>query len=390
MSIKHSFLFLLLLPALVNAQQKKYNSSLAKACIQYKSLYDSLPANEFPRNINSKGELVTNKSNWWTSGFFPGTLWYLYQYSKDSALKRMAISKTNQLLSESLNTRDHDIGFKIWCSLGNQFRLTKDSNTLPVILTAAKSLSRRYNEKVKAIRSWGNINDTGEYIVIIDNMMNLELLFETTKLTGDSSFYKIAVAHANTTLANHFRPDGSSYHVVAYDMNTGTARSKRTAQGAADSSAWSRGQAWALYGFTMCYRETGDEKYLAQAKKIARFILYHPNLPTDKIPYWDLNAPNIPNALRDASSAAIIASALLELSQYADKENKKRYTRVAEQILFKLSSPEYRTKVGEKHNFLLQHSVGHLPAKSEVDTPLSYADYYYIEALMKLKNQNNY
>ena len=215
--------------------------------------------------------------------------------------------------------------------------------------------------------------------------MNLELLFEAAKLSGDSQFYKIAVSHADKTLENHFRADGSSYHVVEYDANTGKVKEKRTAQGYANSSAWARGQAWGLYGYTMCYRETHDKKYLDQANKIAAFILNNQNLPNDKIPYWDFNAPNIPNALRDASAAAIMASAFCELAEYTDKKDSKLYRATAKQIVEKLSSPAYRNVAGEQQYFLLKHSVGHLPAKSEVNVPLSYADYYFLEAMMRLR-----
>jgi rhamnogalacturonyl hydrolase YesR len=216
-------------------------------------------------------------------------------------------------------------------------------------------------------------------------MMNLELLFWATRVTGDSSFYKIATTHANTTIKNHFRPDYSSYHVINYDPVTGAIKQKRTAQGYADESAWARGQAWGLYGFTATYRETKDPKYLDQANHIAQFILNHPNLPADKIPYWDFNAPDIPNALRDASAAAIICSALLELSGYVDEQQKKKYLSVAETILKNLSTDPYKASIGTNGGFILQHCVGHMPNKTEVDVPLTYADYYFVEAMKRYK-----
>ena len=372
-----------------NAQEKKLrrtiSSSLHTAVQQYTALDKALDPTLFPRSIDTSGELVTNSRGWWTSGFFPGSLWYLYEYTQDTAIRSLAIKRTMNLLKESFNSGDHDIGFKIWCSFGNELRLTHDSSIVPVIINSAKSLSKRFDPKVGVIRSWGNIGDTKEYLVIIDNMMNLELLFEATKLSGDSSFYKIAVAHADKTLANHYRADGSSFHVVSYDPANGDIKGKRTAQGFSDSSAWARGQAWGLYGYTMCYRETHDAKYLAQANKIAHFMLDHPNVPADKIFYWDFNAPNIPNALRDASAAAITASALLELAAFANKKDASFYKQTAATIIKNLSSDRYRNKVNEQQNFLLKHSVGHLPAKSEVDVPLSYADYYYLEAMMRYK-----
>jgi len=362
------------------------STDLKLAARQYKLMDQSLAPDQFPRSLDTSGNLVTNTRGWWTSGFFPGSLWYLYEFTKHTAVKNAAIRRTKAVEKESLNTGDHDIGFKIWCSVGNQLRITKDTAaTLPIIIDAAKSLSKRFNPTVGLIRSWGKLDDTKEFLVIIDNMMNLELLFETTKLTGDSSFYKIAISHADKTLANHYRPDGSSYHVVNYDSKTGNVIGKRTAQGFADSSAWARGQAWGLYGYTMCYRETKEKRYLDQANKIAGFLLKHPNLPADKIPYWDFNAPNIPDALRDASASAIMSSALLELSQYVELKESAFYQNNAMQIIRNLSVAPYRTELNESRNFLLKHSVGHLPAKSEVDVPLSYADYYYLEALMRMK-----
>jgi rhamnogalacturonyl hydrolase YesR len=219
--------------------------------------------------------------------------------------------------------------------------------------------------------------------VIIDNMMNLELLFWATRETGDSSFYKIAVTHANTTIKNHYRADYSSYHVINYNPETGAVQQKKTAQGFADESAWARGQVWGLYGFTVMYRETKDKKYLEQAKHIAEFILNNPNLPADKIPYWDFHAPNIPNALRDASAGAIMASALLELCRYTGKSDGVKYFNTAQAIIKTLSSSEYKAAPGTNGGFILKHSVGHFPQKSEVDVAISYADYYFVEAMKR-------
>jgi len=216
-------------------------------------------------------------------------------------------------------------------------------------------------------------------------MMNLEFLCELTKLSGDSSFYKIAVTHANTTIKNHYRSDFSSYHVIDYDTITGKKIKGYTAQGAFDESAWARGQSWGLYGFTMMYRETWKKEYLDEAIHIANFLLHHKNMPADKIPYWDYDAPEIPNNYRDASAAAILCSALLELAKYSNKAQQKEYIETAVTILKNLSS-SYRAVEGTNGGFILKHGVGHLPAKSEVDVPLTYTDYYFIEALMRYKN----
>jgi len=271
----------------------------------------------------------------------------------------------------------------MYCSFGNAERIAPKPEYKDVLLESAKSLCTRFNPKVGCIKSWDS--KPSDFLVIIDNMMNLELLFWATHVTGDSSFYKIAVTHANTTMKNHFRPDYSSYHVVNYNPQTGEVQKKKTAQGAADESAWSRGQAWGLYGYTMCYRETKDKRYLEQANHIAQFILHHPNLPADKIPYWDFNAPDIPNALRDASAASVIASALIELSGYVDEKKKDAYLSVAETILKSLSSAPYKADVGSNGGFVLQHCVGNMPQKTEIDVPLTYADYYFVEAMKRYK-----
>lgn len=362
------------------------DSSLDQAVEQYAALDRALPDTLSPRTLHPDGTLWSSTSRWWTSGFFAGSLWYLYQYTNDPKLKERALARTWALEREKLNASDHDIGFKIFTSFGNAWRLTGDSALVPVLLTAARTLASRFDPRVGAIRSWGARSDTtGPYTVIIDNMMNLQLLFWAARQSGDSTLFDIAVSHADKTLANHFQPDGSSYHVVEYDPHTGGVLNKRTQQGYADSSAWARGQAWGLYGFTVAYRETGYARYLRQAERIAHFILTNPHLPADGVPYWDFDAPDIPDAHRDASAASITASALLELGDFVEDSLRTAYRGEAETILRTLSRPPYRTEADEKAGFLLGHGVGNLPGKSEVDVPLSYADYYYLEGLMRLR-----
>lgn len=356
---------------------------------QYKRMAESLPdSNQIPRSTNPEdGSIVTSGTDWWCSGFFPGSLWYLFEYSKDQFFLVEAINRTAPLEKEKLNKGTHDLGFMLYNSFGNGYRLTGNPHYKDILVTGAKSLSSRYNDTVGCIRSW----DHGKWSfpVIVDNLMNLEYLFWATRVTGDSVFFKIAVSHIEKTMQNHYRNDWSSYHVVDYDPSNGKVIQKQTAQGAFDESAWSRGQAWGLYGFTVAYRETGNERYLEVAGNIADFLLNHPNLPEDMIPYWDFNAPEIPYAKRDASSAAIISSALLELQKYVDEEHCEMYLKAAEKIIRTLSSPLYRAKPGENNNFILMHSIGSLPAKSEIDVPLSYADYYYIEALLRFRALNS-
>jgi rhamnogalacturonyl hydrolase YesR len=333
-----------------------------------------------PRSLSPKGELVVVPSNDWTSGFFPGYLWLLYQATGQAKWQAAAQQYTARIEPEKNNATSHDVGFKVYDCFGPGYRLTQDAHYREVIIEAARTLTKRFNPRIGAIRSWDHHRDHWAYPVIIDNMLNLELLFAATRLSGDSSFYKIAVAHANTTLRNHFRPDYSSFHVVDYDSATGHVIKKTTHQGYADASAWARGQAWALYGYTLCYRETHNPAYLAQAEHVADFILHHPNLPKDLVPYWDFNDPGIPNAPRDASAGAIIASGLLELSTYSQQG--ATYRRQASQLLDNLAKT-YTARPGTNRGFLLLHSTGHKPAGGEIDVPIIYADYYFLEALLR-------
>ena len=360
------------------------DGSLRQAVNQYKVLMGRVPADRLPKTYYVMGDkLETSNSGWWTSGFYPGTLFYLYEFSHDTALVREAKDRLKLLEKEQYNKGTHDLGFMMYCSYGNALKTLGNPEYKQVLLNSAASLSTRFNPKVGCIRSWDS--KPWKYPVIIDNMMNLELLFWATEASGDSSYYKIAVTHANTTMKNHYRPDYSSYHVVDYDTATGDVIAKKTAQGYADSSAWARGQAWGLYGYTVMYRSTHDPKYLAQAENIAHFILTNPRLPEDKIPYWDYSAPDIPRALRDASAASIMASALIELSGYVPVDRGQGYLDVAEKIIVGLSGSTYHAVVGSNGGFILKHSVGHLPAKSEVDVPLTYADYYFVEAMLRYK-----
>ena len=322
----------------------------------------------------------------WRSGFFPGSVWYLYELTGDTALIPLA-RKYTEAISEAQNlTWHHDIGFIINCSFGNALRLAPKPADQEVLLQAAKSLCTRFRKQPQVIQSW-DVSDNSwqaqrgwECPVIIDNMMNLELLFKATRLSGDSTYYHIAVTHADRTLKEHFRPDGSCYHVVDYSLTDGSVRHRQTAQGYADESVWSRGHAWAIYGYTLCYRETKDPKYLNRALETFDFLRHHPRMPEDGVPYWDMDAPNIPNEPRDVSSAAIIASALYELYIYTHDESLCSY---ADHILQSLATPAYTAPLGENGRFILMHSVGSIPHNSEINVPLNYADYYYLEALVR-------
>lgn len=342
-----------------------------------------------PCTTNDRGEIVYIGPTDWRSGFFPGSIWYLYELSGNEKWLPLARKYTRAIEEAKNYTGNHDVGFMIGCSFGNGLRLTKDESYKPVIIQAARSLSTRFRPDAGVIQSWNvSKNDSRgwECPVIIDNMMNLEILFEATQLSGDSSFWKIAISHADNTLREQFRSDGSCYHVIDYDPSTGAVRNRHTAQGYAHESVWSRGQAWAIYGYTLTYRYTGDKKYLDQALKTFRFMANHKNLDKDLIPYWDMDAPKIPNEKRDVSSASIIASALYEISTYVKGKESRECIQFANKVLQTLASPAYRATLGTNGHFLLMHSVGSLPHKAEVDKPLNYADYYFLEALQRKRN----
>lgn len=368
---------------------EKMDSILQMAVNQYNYLSEQVQPGSYPRTFKND-TLVTSDSGWWCSGFYPGTLLYLDEAIDAPKLKVEAISFLDDLKREQTNTSTHDLGFMMYCSFGNANRLKANPKYEDILMNSAKSLATRYNETVQAIRSWNsepwNNAEEGDLVVIIDNMMNLELLFWATEHSKDSTYYAIAVKHADKTLKNHFRADNSSFHEVIYDEKTGNVKAQITRQGAADSSAWARGQAWGLYGYTVMYRATGNQKYLDQAKNIAEFILNHPNLPEDKIPYWDFNASNIPNALRDSSAAAIIASALFELGGYMEGNKADFYYENAKEIVSNLLTPKYFAAPKENGGFLLKHGVGDKPGNSEVDVPLTYGDYYLVEAMIRYKN----
>ena len=334
-----------------------------------------------PRNSEPDGTLNLVPSKDWTSGFFPGELWFLYEYTQNNFWKKKAQQHTDILEKEKMNGSTHDMGFKVYCSFGNGYRLMQDEHYKEVLLQSARTLATRFKPAAGIIRSWDHSTAKWACPVIIDNMMNLELLFWATKESKDSTFYRIAVDHARTTMKHHFRPDFSSYHVIDYDTITGQVLKKNTHQGFADESAWSRGQAWALYGYTMCYRETRLPEFLEQAQNIEKYLFTHPNMPEDLIPYWDFDAPGIPDEPRDVSAATVIASALYELSLY-DPEKGERYRSNADKIIENLTK-HYRAMLKKDNGFLLLHSTGTKPTNTEVDVPIVYADYYFIEALMR-------
>ena len=375
---------------------------------QYEKLLEvATDLTKYPRTIDGNGRTSYSNIQDWTGGFWPGCLWRVYDYTKDEQWKAAAIKWTESLENNQYNTAHHDIGFMMYCSYGNAYRVTGNPAYRDILVQSARSLVTRFNPKVGAIKSWEVFNSWGgkntyTFPVIIDNMMNLELLFFASKATGDNLYRNIAIKHAETTLKNHYRTDYSSYHVVCYDAETGKVLAKETAQGFSDNSAWARGQAWGLYGYTMVYRETRDKKYLEAALKMADFYMNHSNLPADHIPFWDFNAgqpgyqpkwnydpARFEITPRDVSSAAITSSALVELSTYTSGKTKKKLFEMAGSILNSLSSDTYRASPGTNGYFLLKHSVGSIPHNGEIDVPLVYADYYFLEALLRYQRVTN-
>jgi len=393
-----------------NEQQQPDTSFVAHSFAVAKEQYTYMLKNQtdltsFPRTLNKDGKVVGTDEWDWTGGFFPGGLWYIYEYTHDDMFKQAATKWTEALEKAKDLTQHHDIGFVMYCSYGNALRLETDSAKIKayqaLMVHSAESALKRYNPKVGVIKSWNEKTSwdgktVWKYPVIIDNMMNLELLFYASKISGNPKFQEAAISHANKTMKNHFRPDYSTYHVVDYDSISGEAIHQQTNQGYSDNSTWARGQGWAIYGYTFMYRETQDAKYLETAQKAADFFINNPNLPEDKVPYWDFNAgqegyksdvdfssKGLDYVPRDASAGALVASALLELSTYTSGDVSKRYFDFAEALLKSLSSKEYLADPGTNGGFILKHSVGSLPHNSEVDVPLIYADYYFLEALLR-------
>lgn len=385
MMFRLACLFLAGLPAVFAAEKSLRalaDEQFAFAARQYAGLLARMEGNrtDEPRTWID-GRLVTVPPRDWVSGFFPGSLWLIYEHTRDPQFRAAAEEFTNRLESLKDFTGTHDLGFMLGCSYGEGYRLQPTAADREVLIQGARSLATRFDPTSGTIRSWDS--DHWKHPVIVDNMMNLELLLFAAQESGDDSLRRIAISHADRTLANHFRPDGSSYHLLDYDPATGAVIRRQTVQGFADDSAWARGQAWGLYGFTRMHVLTGDRAYLEQACRIADFIAGHPHLPADGIPYWDFNVPHLPDALRDASAGAVMASALLELAPLAGGGRGARYQALAERQLRTLCTAAFRAGPDENGGFLLMHSVGHLPQRSEVDVPLAYADYYFLQALAR-------
>lgn len=372
------------------SKQLDYCAAKVEASLEAMRVDGRIDYTMSPKDIQGEKKTWTLQKNTpdaWTWGFWPGLLWMDYSYTRDEEIKKeaQAFMQSLEYLSRQ-PAYDHDLGFLVFLSYEKAYDETKDPTYKKVIIDTAKRLAELFNPKVGTILSWpreavGN-GRYQPYNTIIDNMINLEMLFWAADNGGGQYLRDIAVSHANTTMKNHFRDDYTSYHVAVYDTLTGRFLRGVTNQGHADNSVWARGQAWAIYGYTMCYRKTHDKRYLDFAQKVAD--AYIQRLPADHVPYWDFCAPSIPNAPRDASAAAVVASGLLELSTYLPDKQGQAYRDAAEQMLKSLSGKSYQSR--KKNNAFLLHSTGNLPANSQIDCSIVYADYYYMEALLRLRH----
>ena len=378
------FIFLFSLGALNCKAQLKPNSNLVNTEIsaRFSKLLDfPIDSIAIPRSMDlSSGVVKKVKSKDWTSGFFSGNLWQIYALTGDVRYKDKAILWNAFIEKEKFNNTTHDMGFKVFCSFGKGLKVQDNLNYKKIILRSAQTLVTRFNTKIGAIRSWDHNKEFFDFPVIIDNMLNLELLFEASKISGNNTFKNIAIQHANTTLKNHFRKDNSCYHVIDYDSITGKVKNKLTHQGFNNESSWARGQSWAVYGFTMAYRYTKNKEYLKQAEATAKYYINYKTLPKDGISFWDFNDTSIPNAPRDVSSATVMASALIELYSFTKNQV---YLEYSNKILNTLSSDKYLLNDSVKGPFILDHSTGNWPKKDEIDQPIVYADYYFLEAIIR-------
>ena len=382
--------------ALAVTGEAELNARLQDVFLKSAAHYKALDAAAVPLMKDKEGELRTphgfNRRTrqldmrsiyWWTSGHYPGSLWYLYEATGNEFFKDRAIAWMEILKPVSKYDKSHDIGFMMYCSYGNARRILKTDRYDALLKETADSLSHRFKDSLGLIRSWGKITDAKDFLVIPDNMMNLELLEAVSKFSGDPRFDRIARSHATMTMKHHFRADGGTYHVLNYDQRPGflgVVQEILRGQGLGCETAWSRGQSWAIYGYTMMYRFTKDPSYLAFAQKVSDFAINHPNMPADGVPYWDFGAPG---EERDTSAASVMASGLLELAGFVGGEKGEYYRTFAVKQLLSLVSNEYFSEGDEVGHFLLKHGVGHKPADKEIDTPLDYGDYYFLEALLR-------
>jgi hypothetical protein len=342
------------------------------------------PAAGYPRLTRPDGSWEQRPANQWTSGFFAGTLWYMYQSDRDPRWRALAERWTVGLEPVKSITTTHDLGFMVFDSFGLGHRLTGDAHYRDVVLDASRSLATRYSPVVGAIKSWDTERSrddrrTWKYPVIVDNQMNLEMLFWASAHGGDPRWAEMAHRHARASARAHVRADGSTAHVALFDPVTGALERTVTWQGHADTSAWARGQAWAIHGLTASYARTRDTALLHAAERAAGFFVAH--MPPDAVPAWDFRLPPGAPAERDASAAAIAASGLYDLARWSDPSRAARWRAAADRLVAALARDYLAPPTAA--GAILAHSVGGRPQNVEVDVGLSYADYFFVEALAR-------
>ncbi|HEY9415659.1 MAG TPA: glycoside hydrolase family 88 protein, partial [Pseudonocardia sp.] len=340
----------------------------------------------YPVRTKPGGLWLTAGADDWTAGFYPATLWRTFERTQDPAWRQRAVTWQAGLARQTKQDST-DLGFKLFDTFGTGYQLTGDESYKRVVLDGADTVSHRFNPKVGMFRVWDKSADQTQFRVNIDATMNLELMFWAGQNGGNPQYAEMAKRHAERALTDLVRPDGGTWMVAMYDQKTGALVGHSTKQGYATESTWARGQSWAVYGFTMAYRYTKDPRFLDGARRTADYFMRR--LPPDHVPYWDFDVPNKATAPRDTSAAAVVASALVELSGFeTDPAAKQRDTDNARDLLTALSSPTYAPRAQPKFAAILQHGTQHFPA-GWADTGIAFGDYYFVEALNRYEKAGN-
>ncbi|WP_206109225.1 glycoside hydrolase family 88 protein [Paenibacillus sp. HB172176] len=340
-----------------------------------------------PHVAGQDGKYDSTRDNWWTSGFWPGLLWLMHDVTGKEVFKKVAWgwdAKLEKCFSEYPVELHHDVGFQFLPTAVIKYELTGDQEGLRIGLEAANYLAGRFNPVGNFIRAWNGSNAIGW--AIIDCLMNIPLLFWASRTTNDPRYKHIAMKHADTFLKHAIRDDGSVCHILSFNPETGEFIEPIGGQGLSGTSAWSRGNSWALHGLAIAFRCTGEERYLQAAKRVAHYFIAA--LPEDHVPYWDFRVESLEGEPRDTSAGAIAASGLIELSQLTPASESRIYRSASERILYSLSE-NYATWDQPNHEAILIEGTGHKPANSNVNVSLIYGDYYFAEGFAKLSGWRN-